>query len=75
MLDGCARKQMTSLAGHILSDMESSGIAPSSHTLGLIFILYAQPYQPARTCVQTPQDVMARSRPMRLSTPFYSPDA
>ena len=34
VLDGCARKQMTSLAGHILSDMESSGIAPSSHTLG-----------------------------------------
>ena len=34
MLDGCARKQMTSLAGHILSDMESSGIAPSSHTRG-----------------------------------------
>ena len=33
MLDGCARKQMTSLAGHILSDMESSGIAPSSQTL------------------------------------------
>merc|ERR1719213_169354 len=31
VLDGCARKQMVSLAGHILTDMETSDIAPSNH--------------------------------------------
>ena len=56
-------------------DEVARALTPSSHTLGLIFILYAQPYQPARTCGQTPQDVMACSRLMRLSTSFYSPDA
>jgi len=42
VLDGCARKQMTSLAGHILSDMESSGIAPSNHTLAILVKLYGK---------------------------------
>merc|ERR1719182_820826 len=42
VIDVCARKQMTSLAGHILSDMESSGIAPSNHTLAILVKLYGK---------------------------------
>jgi len=42
ILDGCARKQMVSLAGHILTDMETSGIAPSSHTLAILVKLHGK---------------------------------
>merc|ERR1719454_1358796 len=42
LLDGCARKQHVSLAGHILSDMESSNIAPSNFTLQILVKLYGK---------------------------------
>jgi pentatricopeptide repeat protein len=42
LLDGCARKQHVMLAGHVLSDMESSNIAPSNFTLQILVKLYGK---------------------------------
>jgi len=42
MLDGLARKQMSALVGHVLQDMESSSVAPTTATLAILVKMYGR---------------------------------
>merc|ERR1719321_87380 len=42
ILDGAARKQMTSLVEQVFGDMESSGVAPGNFTLSILVKMYGK---------------------------------
>ena len=42
IIDGAARKQMTSLAEQVFGDMESSGVSPGNFTLSILVKMYGK---------------------------------